>query len=217
MAHFTTVVLLLTLSTFISSSLILPPSLLEIAQNLPVSNQSNVTTKYSFPVPSPRSPLNETLNPPNSLHTPTKPYWVVFPVPGTDLVLEVHLSPLPPSHSLRPNSIPILLDVAHDVVDQLISRSGPDTPLPRNLHRERNPQEFEWDTGTGARLLVLGKSQWHLITLGMVRDVVGGLRLYLRDGREMCRVKLRFRVGGDRNWRGWGEIWEVREGVRRER
>ena len=67
------------------------------------------------------------------------------------------------------------------------------------------------------RLLVLSKSQWHLVTLGMVRDAVGGLRLYLRDGRERCRVKFRFRVGGDRNWRGWGEIWEVREGVRERR
>lgn len=46
---------------------------------------------------------------------------------------------------------------------------------------------------------------------------MGGLRLYLRDGRERCRVKFRFRVGGDRNWRGWGEIWEVREGVRERR
>ncbi|KAG7008884.1 hypothetical protein G7Y79_00004g014680 [Physcia stellaris] len=133
MARFTTAVLLLTLPTLISSSLILPP-LLNISQNLPISNHSNSTT---------------------NLHTSPKPYWVVFPVPGADLILEVHLSPIPSSHPLRPNSIPILLDVVYDVADQLIHRFGRDTPLERNLRRERNPQEFEWETGTGVRLLVL--------------------------------------------------------------
>lgn len=154
-----------------------------------------------------------------SLSTPPKPYWVVFPIPLTDLILEVHLSPFPPfppSPPLPPNSIPILLDVAHDVAEQQIQRHGVDSPLPRNLSLGDLP-EFDWETGTGVRILVRGKSQWHTVTWGMLRDVLGGLRLYLRDGRERSRVKFRFRVVGERSWRGWGEIGLGRDVVRVER
>ena len=93
-----------------------------------------------------------------------------------------------------------------DVVEQQIRLHGPNGPLPRNLQRPRNPQEFEWDNGDGVSITVLSKSQWHVITWSMLQDAIRGLQLYLKDGREEWSVEFRFWAAADRSWRAQGQI-----------